>query len=203
MLNLFMYRQKKRKLQVKKAISSKQAGITFIEVLVSFFILSTGILGAVAIQTSAQKGSFDAMQRSVASMYAQNIIERIRSNDSEPDILERYEGTYGVSSNLSIPATLCNSVASLCSAEEMVTNDLYEWEQLLQGADVTFGDVNAGGLVQSNGCIEHSNNSVTVVVSWESRVSTVDAANNNGELESGCGADSNNRRQVVLETFIY
>lgn len=203
MLNSFTGRKKSKQLRSKISIVSKQAGVTFIEVLVSFFILATGILGAVAVQASAQKGSFDAMQRSVATMYAQNIIERIRSNDSDTTVLERYEGTYGVSSNLGIPAKLCNNIANLCTAEEMVSNDLYEWEQLLQGADVTFGNANAGGLVQSNGCIEHSNNSVTVVVSWESRVSTIDAANAGDALESGCGAASNQRRQIVFETFIY
>lgn len=181
----------------------KQAGLTFIEVLISFVILSTGILGAVAMQASAQKGSFDAMQRSIASMYAQNIIERIRSNDSSSDIIERYEGTYGVTSSLTVPSKLCNGVASLCSAEEMVISDLYEFEQLLQGADVTFGNLNAGGLVESNGCIEHTSNAVTVVISWQSRVSTVDSAAENSSLENGCGISSAQRRQVVVNAFIY
>lgn len=181
----------------------KQAGLTFIEVLVSFVILSTGILGAVAMQASAQKGGFDAMQRSVAAMYAQNIIERMRSNDSDTAIIEIYEGTYGVSSDLTIPSKLCNDVASLCTPEEMAISDVYEWEQLLQGADVTFGDLNAGGLVGSDGCIEHTNNAVTVVISWESKASTTDSADANSSLESGCGISSAKRRQIVVNAFIY
>ena len=59
-----------------------QKGMTFIEVLVALLILVTGILGAVAMQATAKKGSFDAMQRSVASALAQDILERMRSNDS-------------------------------------------------------------------------------------------------------------------------
>ncbi|MCI2283138.1 type IV pilus modification protein PilV [Colwellia sp. MSW7] len=64
-----------------KKSTKKQRGMTFIEVLVSLFIMVTGILGAVAMQANAKKGSFDAMQRSLASSLTQDIIERMRSND--------------------------------------------------------------------------------------------------------------------------
>ena len=56
--------------------------MTFIEVLIALVILIMGILGAVAMQATAKKGSFDAMQRSVASALAQDIIERMRGNDA-------------------------------------------------------------------------------------------------------------------------
>ena len=57
--------------------------MTFIEVLIALVILIMGILGAVAMQATAKKGSFDAMQRSVASALAQDIIERMRGNDEQ------------------------------------------------------------------------------------------------------------------------
>ena len=62
--------------------SAKQKGMTFIEVLIALVIMVTGILGAVAMQATAKKGSFDAMQRSLASSLAQDIIERMRSNNA-------------------------------------------------------------------------------------------------------------------------
>jgi type IV pilus assembly protein PilV len=180
----------------------KQSGLTFIEVLVSLVILATGILGAVAMQASAKKGSFDAMQRSIASAYAQDIIERIRSNASDEATLESYQDTYGNDSQ-SAPEKVCNSPANLCSSAEMVLNDLYEWEQLLQGADVTFNDKNVGGLLDARGCIEHNNNFVTVVVSWQARTSTKDTADSDSAIEVDCGTKSDKRRQVVVEGFIY
>ena len=70
---------------------TQQCGMTFIEVLIALVIMVTGILGAVAMQATAKKGSFDAMQRALASALAQDIIERMRSNDATT--LANYAGT--------------------------------------------------------------------------------------------------------------
>ena len=180
---------------------SKHGGMTFIEVLIALFILVTGIIGAVATQASAKKGSFDAMQRSLASSLAQDIIERMRNNQSSGAFLENYEGTYGAGS--SAPASRCNTAASLCTPLEMVANALYEWEQTLLGSEVKSGSNNHGGLLGATGCISHNNNSVTVVVSWEGRFESTDAGAANIAFASSCGTSSKKRRQVVIQAFIY
>ncbi|MBA6253691.1 MULTISPECIES: type IV pilus modification protein PilV [unclassified Colwellia] len=187
-----------------------QKGMTLIEVLVALVILVTGIFGAVAMQASAKKGSFDAMQRSVASALAQDIIERMRSNDSDILTLESYQGVYGAALNTPPDADVrCNSVASLCTSAQMTTNDLYEWEVKLMGADVTAGGKNTGGLVGAVGCIDHNKNAVTVVISWQGRVATADGydADNNSSaaatLANACGTSTRKRRQVTVEAFIY
>jgi type IV pilus assembly protein PilV len=191
----------------KKPLSVNK-GMTLIEVLVALVILVTGIFGAVAMQASAKKGSFDAMQRSVASALAQDIIERMRSNDSDFLVLETYQGVYGATLN-AIPGVRCNSAASLCTSAQMVTNDLYEWEVKLMGADVTAGGKNSGGLVGAFGCIDHNKNAVTVVISWQGRIETADGydANNNSSaaatLANACGTSDNKRRQVTVEAFVY
>ncbi|MBA6264727.1 MAG: type IV pilus assembly protein PilV [Colwellia sp.] len=191
----------------KKPLSVNK-GMTLIEVLVALVILVTGIFGAVAMQASAKKGSFDAMQRSVASALAQDIIERMRSNDSDFLVLETYQGVYGAALN-AIPGVRCNSAASLCTSAQMVTNDLYEWEVKLMGADVTAGGKNSGGLVGAFGCIDHNRNAVTVVISWQGRIETADGydANNNSSaaatLANACGTSDNKRRQVTVEAFVY
>lgn len=172
-------------------------GMTFIEVLVALFIIVTGILGAAAMQATAKKGSFDAMQRSLASALAQDIIERMRSNEASTDILERYEGKYGATA-LSAPDPRCLSSTTLCSATQMVTNDLYEWTQLIRGAEATIGTTNTGGLVNARGCITHAEFAVTVVVSWEGKTDIKDSAK-----QSDCGTSDGKRRQVLVEAFIY
>ncbi len=193
---------------IKKNTLTSQKGMTLIEVLVALVILVTGIFGAVAMQASAKKGSFDAMQRSVASALAQDIIERMRSNDSDIAILETYQGVYGASLD-TVPSLRCNSVAALCTSAQMVSNDIYEWEAKLMGADVTIGGRNSGGLVGAIGCISHDNNSVTVVISWQGRIETADgydADNISSEaatLANSCGTSGNKRRQVTVEAFVY
>lgn len=181
-----------------------QRGFTLIEVLVALFILSTGILGAVAMQASAKKGSFDAMQRSMASTLAQNIIERMRGNDARvgANILNGYNGVYGASP-LSAPANRCNLPTSLCSTAELISNDLYEWEQSLIGADSKNGSDNVGGLTGAVGCINHANGVVTVAISWEGREETSDGATDNPTFATECGTASKKRRQIVVNGFVY
>ena len=177
----------------KNTLSSSK-GLTFIEVLVAVFILVTGILGAVAIQASAKKGSFDAMQRSVASALAQDILERMRSNNATA--LAGYAGTnYGETLD-SVPAKRCNTMVAICTPAEMVINDKYEWEMSLMGADVINDGNNIAGLTGVKGCISHALNAVTVVVSWEGRTEIADAA------KDSCGSAGSKRRQVIVKAFI-
>lgn len=176
------------------------AGFSFIEVLVALVILASGILGAVAMQTTAKKGSFDAMQRSMASALAQDIIERMRNNDTNQ--LANYEGTYGAG-NFSA-GSACNTPGNLCDPSNIRVRDQYEWEQKLIGADTKAGSVNAGGLTNASGCISENNNAVTVVVSWQGRTEVADGADANvGAVSSNCGTASDTRRQVIIQAFIF
>ena len=59
-----------------------QKGFTLIEVLIAFIILSFGLLGAVALQAKAKQASFDSMQRAAAVALGNDIIQRIRANDT-------------------------------------------------------------------------------------------------------------------------
>ncbi len=176
--------------------------MTFLEVLIALVILVTGILGAVALQATAKKGSFDAMQRSLASSLAQDIIERMRSNDATiaGSVLNNYVGTYG-SGTLSAPSIRCDSMGALCTSTQRVTNDLYEWQQALLGADVKSASAaNVGGLVGARGCIAEVNNSVTVAISWQGRTVTRDGATNSTVK---CGTAGTKRRQIVIQAFIF
>lgn len=179
-------------------MNNRSSGMTFIEVLIALFILATGILGAVAMQTTAKKGSFDAMQRSLASALAQDIIERIRSNNADSATLLLYQGSYGENAE-SLPTNRCNTAAANCTNTEMATNDIYEWSQLLRGAEATISGRNAGGLVDAVGCIAVNGQQVQVVISWEGRTATSDAGTSN----DGCGDKGQTRRQLSMTAFVF
>jgi len=181
-----------------RSFIKKSQGMTFIEVLIALVILVTGILGAVAMQATAKKGSFDAMQRSLASALAQDILERMRSNLSTSAVLSSYEGVYGAAAP-TVPAIRCNTAVALCTPAQMVTNDLYEWTQSLRGGDVTAAGQNTGGLVGAIGCISETNNAVTITISWQGRTITKDGAKD----DSACGTANRKRRQIYIEAFIY
>lgn len=180
----------------------RQNGMTFIEVIIAMVILVVGILGAVAMQASAKKGSFDAMQRSIASALAQDILERMRSNNA--GALNVYNGlTFGQVIPENAPNPRCDSAAALCNPGQMATADLYEWEINLLGADVTNDGENTGGLVGALACIQHINNAVVVVISWEGREAISDGAANNIAFAKNCGTSTDKRRQIVVNGFIF
>lgn len=188
---------------ISKLPNRKIVGMTFIEVLVALVLIVTGILGAVAMQASAKKGSFDAMQRSLASAIAQDMMERIRANDVS--VIGNYvANNYGVTLDTA-PDNRCNTTGNLCNAAAMVLNDKYEWEASLMGADVLKGESRAGGLSGSVGCISRNLNEVTVVVSWQGRTDLNDdgVVKDDDGNDVGCGTSGKKRRQVIIKAFIY
>jgi len=178
-----------------------QKGVTFLEVLIAMVILVTGILGAVAMQATAKQSSFDAMQRSLASSLAQDIISRIRANDATNLALyvSNPSDNYGeVLDTEPDEAFRCNLPMVMCTPQELATHDRYEWELALLGGDVIRlnGDRN-GGLINGRGCVFQTGNALTVVVSWNGRNEIRDS-----NKSEACGTASLQRRQVVVEAFI-
>ncbi len=176
--------------------------MTFIEVLVAFILIITGILGSVALQATAKKASFDAMQRSLASSIAQDMIERIRANDTA--VIGSYVGADYGSALDDVPENRCNTIGSLCDAATLATNDKYEWEVALMGADVLNGTRKVGGLVGAVGCISRNINEVTITVSWQGRTNLQDGGKVIvDDKDVGCGTSGDKRRQVTIKAFVY
>jgi len=178
-----------------KRNAAKQKGMTFIEVLIALVIMVTGILGAVAMQATAKQSSFDAMQRSLASSLAQDILERMRSNASAN--LNGYAGTYGANDPGAAPAPACNTSGTFCTSAQLMATDIHQWTQSLRGGDVTLAGNNVGGLTDGRGCITEANNVVTITITWQSKAETVD-----GGVVAACGTSNSKRRQVRIAGFI-
>lgn len=164
----------------------QQNGMTFVEVLIAFVIMVTGILGAVAMQATAKKGSFDALQRSLASALTQDILERMRSNSV--GVLGNYANTYAAIAPTAI--NQCFTAATLCTPAALSAADLIQWQEGLFG------------LIDGVGCIAVVSNQVTITISWQGRTGTQDGASHNTVAAQGCGVGSTSRRQVVLQSFI-
>lgn len=83
--------------------TSQQAGMTLIEVLVAMLILSTGLLGAAAVQVSALKHTHSALMTTQASFIAYDMLDRIRANaeaDYSVAARDQTQDSFGVSSVL-------------------------------------------------------------------------------------------------------
>lgn len=184
-----------------KCQKGKQKGMTFLEVLIALVVIVTGILGAVALQTVAKKSSFDTMQRSLASSLAQDIIDRMRGNNSASLVDYTVGSPYGTKK--APLSTDCSVLANNCNATQLANFDLYEWEQTLMGASTKAGTENAGGLAQGVGCIAVSGNQVTVSVSWQGRTEIADGSGSStGDASCVTGIAEKKRRQVVVNAFI-
>jgi type IV pilus assembly protein PilV len=55
-------------------------GFSLVEVLVSLLILSLGLIGLAGVQTRGIASNYSALQRSQATLYAYDIVERMRAN---------------------------------------------------------------------------------------------------------------------------
>ena len=75
---------------------SQQSGFTLIEALVALLVLSIGLLGAAALQLKALQGAQSGYQRAVASLAAQDAVERLWAQfDSERNECNGLEGETG------------------------------------------------------------------------------------------------------------
>lgn len=60
-----------------------QTGFTMIEVLVAVLVLAIGLLGVAGVQLVSMQQTLNSTLRSEATMYAQSVAERIRSNGGD------------------------------------------------------------------------------------------------------------------------
>jgi len=147
-----------------------QGGFTLIEVLSAIVILSIGLLGIAGLQAVAKKANADAIQRTTATMLANDIIERMRANKGQADLyLISNDAPFTSSASTTTSgddvsgATQCfisggNPVS--CTPQQMALFDLRRWREAIIGATETLSGANTGGLVQPSACI--TPNSVTV-----------------------------------------
>ncbi|WP_052380074.1 MULTISPECIES: hypothetical protein [unclassified Pseudoalteromonas] len=57
--------------------------------MIAFVILTIGFLGAIGLQAKAKQASYDSLQRAAALNLANDVIHRLRANDTS-DLLSAY-----------------------------------------------------------------------------------------------------------------
>ena len=102
-----------------KSHSTNQHGFSIIEVLISVLVFGIGILGLGGLQIASLKGSSNAHYRTTASVLAQDLADRMRSN-----LGAVRDGRYGETVSCGTVSRLCRS--SACSKEELAIFDIQE-----------------------------------------------------------------------------
>jgi len=123
-----------------------QSGFSLLEVLISLFIMSVGLLGLGSLQITSLKGATNAHSRTIATMYAMDIADRMRAN---PQGVKK--GFYGTSFSCSGGKFCRNN--KYCTPQELAKFDLQE---VMCGTKRTSNSKREGGVVNSllNGTLE-------------------------------------------------
>lgn len=96
----------------------KQQGFSLLEVLVALGVLSIGLLGLAALQTTSFRLNNQSYQRTQATVFLYDMVDRIRANPTGNYIQTLTAGPITVTTN-------CNATA--CDANQMATFDLSQW----------------------------------------------------------------------------
>ena len=140
-----------------KLFNRYQLGSSLIEILITLIIMAVGLLGLASIQVISIKNVNNSQFRSLATAYAYDMAERMRSNRG---------GDYSDIDTTSItePSCVSDDEADSCSVTQMVQLDAYQWAQEISQ------DVISGGLPTGTGTVtqDSSDDDVfNITVAWE------------------------------------
>ncbi len=175
-----------------------QKGFTLIEVLIAFIILSFGLLGAVALQAKAKQASFDSMQRAAAVALGNDIIQRIRVNDTSA-LVTQYKGSFTSETTLNSSNTCFKDS---CSSSQIAVLDIEQWKRAIRARE------NTGSLDDATVCVNPEAVAgsggkafnIEVIISWQGRQEFT-ANENTANID--CGTADKKRRLVVLTSYVY
>lgn len=97
-------------------------GFTLIEVLVALVVLSLGLLGLASLQLLGLKNTNNAYYRTQASMFANNMVERIRANPGP------YASTVAIPVCTSVPPSPYCARYGSTEAESCTSDDLRDYD---------------------------------------------------------------------------
>ena len=177
----------------------REAGVTLIEVLIAVLVLAIGMIGTIGLQGMAKHGNFEALQRTQAVYIAKDISERMSANRA--NVWENYEGVY--SGSLSAPSTNCLGSAADCSATQLATWDLYQFDQAILGASQTINSTESvGGMINAEGCIDVDGGLITIAIVWEGIPLSTPVSLPASLSECGDHISANERRTYLFQTFL-
>lgn len=124
------------------SIDFKISGFTLVEVLIAVLVFSIGLLGLASLQVTGLKLGHDSALRSMATIAASDIADRMRSN--LPALARGAGSPYNnPSANMSgNPNCLGKNTAGAafntqCDSNAMALHDFYEWYANLRGQAAT------------------------------------------------------------------
>ena len=152
---------------------AREKGFSLIEVLVALLVLSIGLLGLAALQTTSLKYNTDSYTRTQATLLAYDIMDRMRSN-----LAGVSAGNYNVSASTA-PAKIsaynscknsatgcgCDLTGANCNTSNLATYDLGKWYERL-AATLPEASTNLATISTSS---SGSSTQVIIIIQWKDR----------------------------------
>jgi type IV pilus assembly protein PilV len=146
-----------------------QKGFSLVEVLVALLVLSIGLLGLAALQTTSLKYNTDSYFRTQATYFVYDIVDRMRTNSTSVvdggtyDVPDAPSATSIISTYQSCKSSTCTCDATaVCDTTQLATHDLGKWyermSQVLPGASNNLATI-----------VIDSTKKVTVTINWTER----------------------------------
>jgi len=114
-------------------------GFTLLEILIAVLVFSIGLLALAKLQITSLRLSDDSLLRSTATILANDMAERLRSNPIATQL--GTSSPYNNPNNIQAGNPNClgkdsngNANNSSCTSTQMALHDFYEWNANLQGS---------------------------------------------------------------------
>ncbi len=102
----------------------RQHGFTLLELLIALLVLSIGLLGLAALQTTGLRSNQMASMRTIATQLTYDMTDRMRAN---PDGLTTTNQYYVLGTGDPTPSIVTNCDAEACNSSELADFDLGQW----------------------------------------------------------------------------
>jgi type IV pilus assembly protein PilV len=111
-----------------RVLPRRHSGFTMLEVLISIVVIAFGLLGVAGLQAFALKNSQSASFRSVATVLATDLIDRMRAN---PVGATGNSYANGANEGTATEVAACLQAAGCPTPQDLAANDLFEWHALI------------------------------------------------------------------------
>ena len=123
---------------------SRQRGFSMIEVLVAIVISAVALLALAGVNAASLRYTKMSQYRATATQLANDMGERLRANKGSPAVgalaaTGFFAGDYdyttdfaGQGTRADLPAELCDTAASNCTAADIAALDLAQWRRLVR-----------------------------------------------------------------------
>ena len=155
----------------RSSLNIGQRGFSLVEVLVALLVLSIGLLGLAALQTTSLKYNTDSYTRTQATIIAYDILDRMRLNPTgvsagdydaatSADAASKVSAYNGCKSSAS--GCKCDASTADCNTNKLATFDLGKWYERL-AATLPEASSNLATISRT------SANKVTITIRWKER----------------------------------